>query len=232
MKKIKITQFLRFNYLLAFVVIISISSFGCSKKQVVYNSTDVTKLNENKAYIKLTLETNSFLQYLSETAKAKSLYLPDVIKRLNTIRYKNLSFDDQMREIDKIFTTDVSTRLFTHMTTYSETWPEINKNYTNISKEILESEATEVLNDNRQLGLQLQIKSYSTNNIKVSLVADCGWRYSLCVGAATAGAILCHAGCETTALATTAGLGIPLCVAACGTIQAYAGMECFDNYCN
>ena len=62
--------------------------------------------------------------------------------------------------------------------------------------------------------------------------AGCDWRYYLCSGASTAGAILCHASCETTALATTAGLGIPACVVACGTLQAFAIVQCSDSYCN
>lgn len=60
---------------------------------------------------------------------------------------------------------------------------------------------------------------------------DCGWRFYVCSGAATAGAILCHAGCDTTALATTAGLGIPACVAICGTLQVWALVQCTDSYC-
>lgn len=43
----------------------------------------------------------------------------------------------------------------------------------------------------------------------------CSWRYYLCAAAATAGAILCHAACEPTALATTDGLGIYACLLSC-----------------
>lgn len=59
----------------------------------------------------------------------------------------------------------------------------------------------------------------------------CGWRYYLCAGAATSGAILCHGACSGTAIATTAGLGIPACVAGCGIMQAYLIVECGDKYC-
>jgi hypothetical protein len=214
------------------LIILTFLLFGCTQKSVVDIPGDPSKLNENKAYIKLTLETNSFLQYLSESAKTNSLNLPDVIKNLNIIKSKNLSFENQMIEIDRIYKSNVSTRLLKHMKIYSETWPEINKSYKNISLEILETEASEVLYDNLQSNAQNQIISYSVDkNIKANRANDCGWRYSLCVGAATAGAILCHAGCETTALVATAGLGIPICVLACGTLQAYAGLECYEHYC-
>jgi hypothetical protein len=214
------------------IIVFTFLMIGCAKKSVIEIPADASKLNENKAYIKLTLETNSFLQFLSETAKTNSLSLPDVIKRLNLIKSKNLSFENQLIEIDRIFKTNVSSRLLNHMRTYSETWPEINKSYKNIPLEMFEKEASEVLYDNIQSKTQNQIISYSVDkNIKANKANDCGWRYSLCVGAATAGAILCHAGCETTALATTAGFGIPICVAACGTLQAYAGLQCYEHYC-
>ena len=178
------------------------------------------------------LETHSFLHYLSETAKSQSLNLPDVIKNLNNLREKNLSFDNQMIEIDRIYKSNVSKRLLSHMKIYSETWPEINKTYKNLSKQVLETESTEILYNNLKTGDDLQIKSNNTDNTKkVNKNGGCGWRYSLCVGAATAGAIICHAGCETTALVATAGLGIPVCVGLCATLQAFAGMQCYDNYC-
>jgi hypothetical protein len=63
------------------------------------------------------------------------------------------------------------------------------------------------------------------------LSGGCGWRYNLCIVAAGAAAVLCHAGCDTTALATTAGLGIPACVWACTTLQVAASVQCYDTYC-
>ena len=157
------------KYFLHFIVIITILSFGCTQKIVTNTPFDVTKLNENKTYIKLTLETNSFLQYLSETAKANSLNMPDVIKSLNNIREKNLSFDNQMIEIDRIYKTNVSKRLLSHMKIYSETWPEINKIYKNLSKQILESESTEILYNNLNTGDELQIKSNNTDNLSTNV---------------------------------------------------------------
>ena len=92
------------KYVLHFIVMITILSFGCAQKTVTDNPADVTKLNDNKTYIKLTLETNSFLQYLSETAKANSLNMPDVIKSLNNIREKNLSFDTLIIHVPHVVT--------------------------------------------------------------------------------------------------------------------------------
>lgn len=75
------------------------------------------------------------------------------------------------------------------------------------------------------------ISNTSSRPSQDAISDGCGWRYYLCGAAATVGAILCHAACDGTALATTAGLGIPACVAACGTAQAYALVQCSDTYC-
>ena len=133
MKNINLKNLMIVNNFLFFITFVTFFSFGCIRKNIADNSSDVKKLNENKAYIKLILETHSFLHYLSETAKSQSLNLPDVIKNLNNLREKNLSFKDQMIEIDRIYKTNVSSRLLIHMQTYSEKWQEINKIYKNNS---------------------------------------------------------------------------------------------------
>jgi hypothetical protein len=87
---------------------------------------------------------------------------------------------------------------------------------------------------NREVEKVMATKAPKTddNNTVTLAAADCGWRYYLCASAATAGAILCHGACEGTAIASTAGLGIPACVFACGTMQAYLIVECGDKYCH
>lgn len=67
----------------------------------------------------------------------------------------------------------------------------------------------------------------SNSLIAVNKVDNCGWRFPLCMAAATSGAILCHAAC----IGGTAGLGTPACILLCGTLQAAAGVACIDNYC-
>lgn len=220
---IKITKFNNGIIFFATICVITISFlFGCLQKSEINAPADAKKLNENKMFIKLVLETSSFLEFLSQTAKTNSLNMTDVSNKLNDVREKNLSYEDQMIEINRLFKSSVSFRLIKHMKTYKETWPLLLKTYKNISSEVLISEAAEVIYESRYS---------SENNIRATAMVDCGWRYSLCIAAATMGAIICHAGCDTTALATTAGLGIPACIAACGTLQVFAGVQCYDNYC-
>ena len=70
------------------------------------------------------------------------------------------------------------------------------------------------------------------NDSKSFSIAGCSWKYFGCSAASTAAAMLCHASCDATALATTAGFGIPACVIACGAVQAWLIVKCEDKYCN
>jgi hypothetical protein len=62
--------------------------------------------------------------------------------------------------------------------------------------------------------------------------SPCTWGYGVCIAGATAAAVLCHASCDTTALATTAGLGIPACVGLCATVQTAASLACYKTFCD
>ncbi|MFN3300155.1 MAG: hypothetical protein ACK41Z_08160, partial [Sediminibacterium sp.] len=114
----KITKFNKGIIVLAAFFVITISFlFGCLQKSEVYPPADAKKLNENKVFIKLVLETTSFLEFLSQTAKTNSLKMTDVSNKLNAVRDKSLSFEDQMTEINRLFKSTVSLRLIKHMKT-------------------------------------------------------------------------------------------------------------------
>lgn len=202
---------------------------GCSKDKG--NSTneklkDPNNLSEDKAFIDLTKETYGYLLFISTTVKSNSLSLPTVQTQLYDLQSKNLTFTEQMNNIDIIFKGNFSTRLNEHMIAYKKNWEYIKSKYSTIHQNVLEKECAEVLANN-------YTKQNGSKNVakKLALVEDCNWRYYLCAGAATAVAILCHAGCDTTALALTWGLGIPACVALCGTLQVLAIVQCHDTYC-
>ncbi len=111
----------------------------------------------------------------------------------------------------------MSERLVEHMEVFNDNWRMLKSNYIDIEDDsnVIEDALMEAIID---------------NTVIVSN-GGCGWRYNLCIVAAGAAAVLCHGGCNTTALATTAGLGIPVCVLACGTLQVYASVQCVDTYC-
>ncbi len=209
------------------IIAIAISSLlvGCEKQTSEEKYRDPKELSEDKTFISLTIDMRDFVNLLTETVKAKSLSIYSVHSQLLELKNQNKTSQEQLIKIDKIFKTTISNKINEHMLFFSENWQIIKNKYGPISQEILEKECLEVL--------KLDRGSKSNSNVSIkTMVADCGWRFSVCVGAATAGAILCHAGCDTTALALTAGLGIPACVALCGTGQVMAGVACYDNYCS
>jgi len=113
------------------------------------------------------------------------------------------------------------------MKMFNANWNVLKTEYKSITQELLEKECAEVLSN--KFGKRKKYSGIASSEMKAS---DCGWRYYLCAGAATAGAILCHGACETTAIVTTAGLGIPACILLCGTLQAFAFVQCGDSYCS
>jgi hypothetical protein len=127
-------------------------------------------------------------------------------------------------QIDLIFKAPVSGRLKQHMIIYKNNMAQIIKEYGYLDNTILAKEIDEIL---------VKILSNQIDNDSKSFsIAGCSWKYFGCSAASTAAAMLCHASCDATALATTAGFGIPACVIACGAVQAWLIVECEDKYCN
>lgn len=215
-------QLLRLTFLTFFMSGIFAS---CTKIDTTINLDKNTKLSEDKAFIDLTVETYEYLIFIANQTTTKNLSFSILNKKLSELQNKNLPFLDQMVNIDLIFKGNVSERLYQHMKVYKKNWLDIRSRYTNLNRDVLERECAEVLA--KKFGKELN----NENQNLLEPSGGCGWRYYLCSGAATAGAVLCHAACDTTALATTAGLGIPVCVLACGTLQAFAMVQCSDNYC-
>jgi|GEM_PF-1348586 len=210
------------------ILILSITLImGCSKNINKPDLKNPSELSEDKAFIELATETYDYLIFISKQVSKNHLTSLDLQSQLSSLQSKNLPFNEQMISIDIIFKGDISERLNSHMKAYSLNWNTIKSKYSVINQEILEKECSEILS-------RKKIKEKKNLNEPQSLYApnDCGWRYYLCSGAAAAGAILCHAGCDTTALATTAGFGIPACILLCGTLQSFAIVQCNDSYCD
>ena len=182
-----------------------------------FGQSEQNKLRDDNDFIELVLEMNNFKKFIESTISEQKLSLDDVTKQLNDLNNKNLDYDTQMTEVNKIFKRSVSNQYINHMEIFNSKWNLINKKFANIDSKYLEDEYLAVLN--------------KIGSVSVSGVVECGWRYNLFIAAAGAAVVLCHGGCDTTALATTAGLGIPVCVWACGTILVATGVLCYDNYC-
>ena len=214
---------------LFFLIIIFFAVFiGCSKNNSNTGFKDPVQLSEDDAFIELTTETFNFIVSMEKMVKEKSLTLSELQTSISLLQNENLSFDDQMTSLNTLFKGNISTRLLSHMKVYNINWKSIQLIYKPITAEILEKECAEVLAT--KLVDPKTLQSLTAMKAPVS-GSGCGWRYYLCAGAATSGAIICHAGCDATALAATAGLGIPACVVLCGIIQVAGLTQCYDGFC-
>lgn len=158
---------------------------------------------------------NSYSQFILEKIKNHKLPSSEIFYRIDSISNIGLSSNEQIIQLSLLLETDVSERIKQNGIIINFYWKILDSEFNNLNIELL----TDTFNFIK--------KNQTYSRVK----GNCGWRYSVCLGAAYAGAVLCHAGCDTTALATTAGLGIPACVAACGTLQVFASVQCYDSYC-
>ena len=210
--------------LLIISLLVALLMIGCEKQESKIEIKDQSFLNEDKNFIALVLETNEFLNFLAANIKAKNLVQSDFIKQIEILKSDHLSFESQLIQIDLIFKAPVSGRLKQHMSIYKNNMAQILKEYGNLDNSILTKEIDEILVKILPNQIDNDSKSFS--------IAGCSWKYFGCSAASTAAAMLCHASCDATALATTAGFGIPACVIACGAVQAWLIVECEDKYCN
>ena len=205
-------------------LLIALLMVACEKQESKIELKNQRLLNEDKNLISLVTETNEFLIFLASNIKAKNVNQSDFIKKIEILKSDHLTFESQLIQIDLIFKAPVSSRLKQHMSFYINNMAQILKEYGNLDNSILAKEIDEILVKILPNRIDNDSKSFS--------IAGCSWKYFGCSAASTAAAILCHASCDATALATTAGFGIPACVIACGAIQAWLIVECEDKYCN
>ena len=205
-------------------LLIALLMVACEKQESKIEIKNQSLLNEDKNLIALVTETNEFLNFLASNIKAKNINQSDFIKKIEILKSDHLTFESQLIQIDLIFKAPVSSRLKQHMSFYINNMAQILKEYGNLDNSILAKEIDEILVKILPNRIDNDSKSFS--------IAGCSWKYFGCSAASTAAAILCHASCDATALATTAGFGIPACVIACGAIQAWLIVECEDKYCN
>ena len=181
------------------------------------NAQSAKELSLDSEFIEVVKEYNVFTYSMYEKIHNNDLKKDDILSSLETVKEKKLTFQEELNEIDIIFKSEFSKTLIKHIKFHNDKIKSINRFQTINEETLAEAYSLVIIN---QPELQINFTA-----------SRCGWRYNLCLGAAFAATVLCHGGCDTTALATTAGLGIPVCVAACGTLQVFASVQCYDNYC-
>lgn len=210
-------KFISKNFRLLLISLIFLISCNHEENHEKITKKIATKenLSRDVNFLKISNEIEDFSNLIKTSIENNEIPANELINKIKSIQNTNLSYSEQINELSSLLKFDLQDRIIKNHQVISRNYSVLNSKYTNLDYKTLEST------------FEFDFKN---SNVEYSKV-DCNWRYHLCISAAFAGAVLCHAGCDTTALATTAGLGIPACVAACGTLQVYASVQCFDSYC-
>jgi hypothetical protein len=213
MKNIKV-----FKVLLVIIFISSILQ-GCNEENQINQEKNITPeiLSKNKSFKNISKEMSDYTIFIKETIENHKLSAAELIPKINAIVNSNLSSNEQLLKLNELLNVNISERVKKNAELIGVNW------------KILKNEFKIIDDETLQKAFEINILE---NNQYSPKIMSCPWRYNLCLVAAYSGAVLCHAGCDTTALATTAGLGIPVCVALCGSLQVFASVQCYDSYCN
>jgi hypothetical protein len=216
-------------YKLFFLILLTIV-FSCSSDnsdEIIQNKSIETSLerkgkdlSEDPNFINLVIEMESFKTEIKQVIANNNLSVNAVESKLSNLISLNLDYQAQMDSINNIFNTNVSAIYIEHDGKFNNYWPKIEDAYPNLDEPSIADAYLSVLN-------KMETGGGGPGGGSIG----CSWKYSLCVVAVGATAILCHSGCSAGALATTAGFGIPACVWLCGTIQVAGSVACFDEFC-
>lgn len=194
------------------ILILSLSNTGCTKSSL---SADVVPLHQDKNFVAIITTTDSLITSIKEEINNNKIEYSLIKLKLEQLVSKNVSEPEQVKQLENILGSGIALKIQEYSNKFSKNWTVLNTK--NITSDQLQKEC------------ELVFKTKYLLNNPVEGGGDgagCGWRYYICMAAATAGAIICHSACVTT------GPGVVACVALCLTLQAQAAVICSDNYCS
>lgn len=206
-----------FSFLLVFLLFLS----GCNEKydfapgpvEEVNELKDalVLELKNDETFISFVQEVLDFNIYLIETIDQSPFDFDSFLEKLEYIEHEfPQDHESQIIEIGKLFEDGMFEERFRwNLERISYFDSQLTQRYGPMVYDYAEDAIVDIIEEG------------------VISLCRCGWRYNLCIGAAFAGALLCHGGCT----GGTAGFGAPACIAICLTMQGYASVLCYDNYC-
>ncbi len=203
---------------------------SCSKTSVEPMAIKTNKLSQDTNFINVVNQERDLLKFISHLAVTKGMTLVELKNKIESLNDKDLNSSNASYLVDEFIGNENVSFLKDYAKKYSNNWNQINRKFNYVSMQQIDTACNQVLSQeiNSQLLKSVIIDRIATNSlIEINMLNDCGWKYSLCTSAALATGILCHANC----IGLTAGLGTPVCVLLCGTIEAAAGVACIDNYC-
>lgn len=173
--------------------------------------------------IDLEIEMQALLQKIMVKKGISSSTLNALVNQLKAESKTEIDFKEKM---NRSISPNLYEKLIDFEKRYNKNWKALTDKYFELSSNDIQLACTKYYE-------QLELKKINVASKKASsfekdpIAGRCGWRYSLCLAGATAAAMICHTGC----VGATAGLGTPVCVFLCGTIQVSVGVECMNNYC-
>lgn len=212
------------------LLVICVSVISCSKHIEPPQSISQNALSADSNFISIVHQEKLLTQFILNLAKERYLTPIELKNKLQSLHDKDVNSNSGDRGLNEYLGDSNLYYLSNYVKAYKKNWTLLNNKYAYISMQHIDTAVKQLY----AYRYNTESLSNSTvNNIKGNMYTeiektnDCGWRYTLCIAEATAAAIICHAGC----VGSTAGLGTPICVLLCGTIQTAAGVYCIDNYC-
>ncbi len=187
-------------------------------------------LSQDTHFIQLVNMEQTLNNFIVELAAHKGLTIFELKNKIQSLNDNQLHSIRGIEAIKEFLGAENMLYLDEYAKNYRMHWKLLNTKNNDVSLQNIEEGCKQLYAQsyNSVTPTGSSLFSVASNSlIAVNKVDNCGWRFPLCMAAATSGAILCHAAC----IGGTAGLGTPACILLCGTLQAAAGVACIDNYC-
>jgi hypothetical protein len=217
------------NPLIGLLVICSIFA-SCTKQEVATTAITANALASDSHFIEIIKQEKQLTHLITQLAIEKGLTIVELKNKLNELHDKDLNSANGDPLLNAYLGVKNCNTITSLSNTYRSHWDYLNKSYGYLTILQLDTAVKQVYEKQYNMSVLNPSGSgtYATNAlIDINRVNDCGWRYTLCMAAATAGGIICHVGC----IGGTAGLGTPACLIICGTIELAAGVACIDGFC-
>jgi hypothetical protein len=203
---------------------------SCSKKLNENGLSDfetkTDQLSKDSSFKNIIELENNLSEEIEKVLITKNMTKNDFYLLIEKIKNQSKSDSDFKNKLTENDLPELYNILKNFKASFNGHWVDLEMKYNRLSSNIINVASNKYFENNELKKIySVNKKTFSINNDNIAKA--CGWGYSLCLAGATAGAILCHAGC----IGGTAGLGAPVCVLLCGTIQVSVGAACMSSYC-
>lgn len=177
------------------LLVICTTLLSCTKNEVAPSSINSSSLSQDTSFIQIVQQEKELTNFVSHLAEAKGLTIIELKDTLATLHDKDLNLSNGDLLVIRFLGADNIDYLNLVANNYRTNWNRLNEKYNYISMQQIDSAVKEIYNHEFNVSLVSTggIDRIATNAlIEVNKVNDCGWKYALCMAAATAVGITCH----------------------------------------